>query len=125
MARRCSATTKTGQPCQAPPRHGSEYCYTHDPAVAEERKESQRKGALMLHYGRHGSGPRHVSVRSAGDVLSLLEMAASDLMGRKPGHERARNLVYLAVSASKVLETADLSERLEALEERLKLRAVK
>lgn len=125
MESKCKATTREGAPCKAPPLTGRDYCYHHDESVAEERTAAKRRGAMVLHYGAAGKPEAEpVRVRAADDVLRLLETAASDLLARKPSFQRARALAYVAGVALKALEVGDLAERIEKLEEGLKLRSV-
>jgi len=120
---KCQATTRTGEPCKAPPLHGDRFCFHHSPERAKERADARRRGGLSLHYGNAGKGEGpEASIREVGDVLRLLETAARDVLSRKPSVQRARALVYLSGAALKALETADLEERIRALEHRMSMR---
>ncbi len=44
MPARCAAITRAGSPCPSPPLPASAYCFVHDPAAAEARREASRKG---------------------------------------------------------------------------------
>jgi hypothetical protein len=44
MATKCHAMNAAGEPCQAEPLKGSEYCVWHDPDLAERRKEWSLRG---------------------------------------------------------------------------------
>jgi hypothetical protein len=44
MATKCHATNAAGEPCQAMPLKGGEYCAWHDPDLAERRKEWSLRG---------------------------------------------------------------------------------
>ena len=119
---KCEATTRTGEPCKAPPLHGDRFCFHHSPERAKERADARRRGGLSLHYGEGGKGERpEASIREVGDVLALLETAARDVLARKPSVQRARALVYVSGTALKALETSDLAERITALERRLNM----
>lgn len=120
---RCEAETKAGTRCKAPALHGEPHCFHHSPTRAAERTDARRRGGLSLHYGDGGKVERpEARIREVGDVLDLLETAAGDALARKPSVQRARVLVYIAGSALKALETADLAERVAALEARLTMR---
>ena len=43
---KCRATRKDGDPCQAEAQSGREYCFFHDPAKAEERRDSKVANAV-------------------------------------------------------------------------------
>jgi hypothetical protein len=45
----CSGTKRNGEPCTLPAMAGSSWCWNHDPARAEERRESARRAATMKH----------------------------------------------------------------------------
>ena len=119
---RCEAETKAGTPCKAPALQGEPFCFHHSPTRAAERTAARRRGGLRLHYGREGPERPAARIREVGDVLGLLEVAASDALARKPSVQRARVLVYLSGAALKALESADLEERVAALEARLTMR---
>lgn len=42
--RRCVATTKAGERCRASALPDDEMCFTHSPAVADQREERNRRG---------------------------------------------------------------------------------
>ena len=44
MPARCAAITRGGSQCSSPVLPDSRYCWTHDPAAAERRREASRKG---------------------------------------------------------------------------------
>jgi hypothetical protein len=117
----CQATTKAGEPCRATEYRGG-WCYHHHPDLEEERRAAKRKGGLVLHHGSADRDRPEVRLKEVRDVLGLLEVAAADAMERKPGIQRARALVYISTAALRALETADLAERVAALEARLTMR---
>jgi hypothetical protein len=115
----CQAKNQRGEPCKAPEIPGREWCFWHDPERSKARQKARRKGGLSVHYGSGGGAPREVSLREVGDFLELLEIAAGDVLGRKPSLQRARALAYLATVGLRVLEAGSLEERVAALEQRL------
>ncbi len=44
MAATCQAIARSGRPCSSPPLAGSSWCWIHDPAAGEARREASRKG---------------------------------------------------------------------------------
>ena len=117
----CQAKNQNGEPCGAPKRPGREWCFWHDPEQAKARQEARRKGGLSAHYGNDGGESPEVHLQEVGDLLSLLEIAAGDVLSRKPSLQRARALAYLVTVGLKVHEAGILEERITALEERLPL----
>lgn len=45
----CAGTRRDGTPCTANAPAGERYCYHHDPARAQERRESARRAATLKH----------------------------------------------------------------------------
>ena len=119
---RCEAETKKGERCRAPALRDDTRCFHHSPARAAERAAARRKGGLRLHHGDGGGERPEASIRDVGDVLRLLEVAARDVLARKPSVQRARALVYLSGAALKALEVGTLEERVAALETRINMR---
>ena len=122
--RRCKATTKSGDPCAAYAGDGSDYCFWHDPAKAEERKAARQRGGQARH-GRNvipPTGGEPVEIRQVGDVLPLLERAVNDLLALENSIARARAIGYLAGVAIKTLEVSELAERVAELERVLRKR---
>lgn len=113
----CEAMTMAGAPCEAPNQHGRRYCFHHDPERATERAAARRRGGLAVHGLAGGDVSQVVRLRSADDVLSLLERAAGDLLARKPSVSRARALAYVGTAALRAIEVGSIEDRLGALEQ--------
>jgi hypothetical protein len=62
-------------------------------------------------------GATPVSLRSADEILALIERAAGDALLLQ-GERRARAIGYLCSIALKALEIGELEDRLQALEDR-------
>jgi hypothetical protein len=54
--KRCAALTKGGGRCQRIASDGSGYCYSHDPAMAEERRRNAQRAGQAGGRGRPGAG---------------------------------------------------------------------
>ena len=117
--KRCKATTKAGNQCQAYALAESDYCFHHDPTKAAERKAARAKGGRARHGRRIDQGSTEpVRVESMADVIRLLERAVNDALALENSLQRARTLGYLAGAMIKALEVGDLEERVSALEAR-------
>jgi hypothetical protein len=119
---KCSGITRAGAACKGIPIEGSDYCYVHDPNLAEERKRHGTRG------GKRGGRGRPVS------ELARLQRRFEELADRVLSDEAeqrvdkgvaavagqllngARACVRDALSAR---EQEELLERLEVLEEAL------
>jgi hypothetical protein len=112
---RCRETKPDGTPCERIVPASQNYCYSHDPARAEERRRAASRGGR----GRGGS--------ELSDLKRQLRNLASDVLGGKVDRGAATvvnqilNTTIRAIEQErKNLETGELAERLEAMEEVLK-----
>ena len=116
----CTATTQDGGRCRSNALHGSQFCFTHDPAHAQARAEARRRG------GHNRRTPKRVdavnalvSLRSVGDVQAQLESALADTLGQENSAARTQAVVRLLQVALKALEVGDLENRIALLETQL------
>lgn len=118
--RTCRGTTKAGKPCEAAAAANSLYCFLHDPAREEERREWSRKG------GKASSTQKRLSrlIKDA-DELSIDDLGkliSGAMLLMLEGSLEPAQLNALA-SAAKALEsirtTSELQKRLDALEDTL------
>ena len=113
----CKATASSGVRCKAKP-HKDGLCFFHfDPRKAAELG---RKG---------GKGNRHVyetpdqeipAPRNACDVKNLLAEVMAEIRAGKMDPKLGTTLGYLGTSLLKAIESSDIEERLEKLENALK-----
>ncbi len=122
-ATRCKATTGAGKPCQSYVVTGSEYCFIHDPAQRQKRKQARSVGGKARHRRNITWSDDEVvagiRIRTVADVLALLERACMDEMRLENSHSRNRTIASLAMAAIKALEVGELEQRLAQLEEAL------
>jgi uncharacterized protein YceH (UPF0502 family) len=112
---KCTGITQAGTVCKGIPIEGSDYCYAHDPAHADERRRHGSKG------GKRGGRGRPVSelARLQGRFEDLAEQVLSGEVERARAAvacqllNGARACVRDALTAR---EQEELVERLEALE---------
>lgn len=118
---RCTATTKTGAPCNGWRVGGSLFCLSHDPEHAAAVAESRRAGGRARHGRIIGPivAPERVELNDMESVLSLLETCANDAMGLENSLGRVRAVTGVCLAWAKVFETSELERRLAALEARL------
>ena len=123
-ARRCEAITKLGQPCGAYAGDGSTFCFWHDPARVEERRQARAKGGRARH-GRAIGPVDHVApvvIEIPGDTLRILTEAINDVRALENSVARSRALGYLCGVVIKAFEVTELEGRMQALETILKER---
>ena len=74
MAARCQAIARSGRPCSSPPLAGSSWCWIHDPAATEARREASRKGGHARSNQQRAKKevPEAMAADELGGYLSLL-----------------------------------------------------
>ena len=112
--RRCAHVHPSGKPCGGYAIAGSARCFAHDPEQAAKRDDARHRGGQA---GRVVTvAESSVSVRSLGDVLTLVETTINDVRSGRVDVRVANAVGYLANVAVKVIAQSDLESRLEALE---------
>jgi hypothetical protein len=118
--KRCAALTKGGSRCQRIASDGSDYCYSHDPAMADERCRNAQRAGQAGGRGRSGAGASAELVA----VKKRLRQLAEDVMAGRAdrgdaavaGQLLGTYLRALSVG-SKLKEVLELEERIHQLEE--------
>lgn len=124
-ARQCQATTRSGSPCRAAALVGADYCFTHDPNNADDRRAARSKGGAARHgraIGTTEAPAALVRVETTADIVRLISRAINDTLTLENSLNRARTIGYLALAACKALELDQLADRVAALESILKAR---
>ncbi len=113
----CAGTNGSGQPCRAPKLKEGEYCLMHSPERAEEMVEARRLGGLRRRREVAVAGAyEFAGLESITGIRRILVVAVLDTLGLEISIARARPLAYLAATATRLLETGELEERLAYLE---------
>lgn len=118
---RCTAIKPTGERCKVRAIEGSEWCWNHDPAHAEERRQHGRRGGKRGGRGRPQAELGSLKARLltlADDVLSGdVDRGDAAVVGQ------LLNTVIRAVSVElKVREIEELSREVEELRDLLEAR---
>ena len=100
-----------------PPLHDSEFCWAHDPRYEAEAAEARRAGGQVkkreatyaLLYDLNGIG-------SAPDIRRWIEFVMFESLSLGNSVPRNRMLLSGTQAATKLLETGELADRVEALE---------
>jgi hypothetical protein len=111
----CAATRKDGRGCTLATRPGSIYCFAHDPVLDEQRQQARAKG------GRNKRSSVRAVRRLSPDLHDVLAALYSTLAGLQTGEADPRVASATAAVASAIVRvygTAELEQRLEALEGR-------
>lgn len=117
LERRCTATTKSGEPCKSRPLRGATLCAFHsDPAAAVELgRKGGRKGARKS----LPSAELPADVTSAADVRQVLAHTLLQVLAGKVDTAIANSAAILSGHLLKALEVSDVERRLAALEAKL------
>ena len=115
---RCLGTKQDNSPCTVTVEPPQTYCWWHDPANAEKRKQAASRG------GKRGGRGRPLA--ELADIKTRLSDLADDVLEGKVEKgvaavaSQVLNVYLRAVSVElKTREQLELTERLEALEEAL------
>src|SRR5688500_10255382 len=115
--RHCSAQKDDGTPCRAPALTDGTFCFWHDPAHAEEAAEARRLGGLRRRRERAVAGAYELDgLDSVSDIRRVLMVAAVDALGLENSVPRVRALIAVVMAGTKLLETGELEQRIDALE---------
>jgi hypothetical protein len=116
---RCEAITRAGARCQAEAMEGYQWCYSHRPDLAEQRKANARAGGKAGGRGRGTALDDATEARAytKGLISRLLkgdvprEIAATAFMG-------INVLMRVLEQERKIIEQDEIEERLSSLERR-------
>jgi len=109
----CSATARSGEPCQFPARRGSSLCINHDPAYATRQRRNTLKGAAASVASRQSTPIRldAVDLSTRAGVQAVLDAVIRlELLGRIPSG-RARNLIRALSLATRNFDPPSLTQR--------------
>jgi hypothetical protein len=106
-----------GLDCKAPARRGRSLCYWHDAATSDDAAEARRVGGLHRRRAKTVAAVwDFAGLRTVEGSQRLLEAAALETMALENSIPRNRTLIAAAQAAPKLIETAELQARIEALE---------
>ncbi len=112
---RCTAIKPSGERCKGRAIEGSEWCWNHDPAHAEERRRHGSRGGKRGGRGRPQAELANIKVRLSDLADDVLEEKVDK--GVAAVASQVLNVYLRAVSVElKAREQLELIERLEALE---------
>ena len=121
---RCCAIKPNGERCGGRALEGSEWCWNHDPAYAEERRRNASKGGKRAGRGRPSPATAELT-RLQGRFEDLVDKVLSGEVERGDGAVAAQLLNgarACVVGLLKAREQEELEGRLEEVEEILKQR---
>jgi hypothetical protein len=116
----CKAKKPDGSACQSVALPGSEFCFFHDPAKAEKRREAQALGGRHNQIKTLANDAPEVKIETCKDVVSLLAETINQVRKGEIDPRIGNTVGYLANVFIKAVEQGELEKRIEALESALK-----
>lgn len=116
---RCARIKDSGERCKADAMPGAEWCYSHDPERAEERRRNASKGGKSGGRGRGGNEIAEIKTLLSNLTDRVLGVEEAELLetGRAAVANQLVNTRLRAVEVErKIKETEELEARLEVLE---------
>ncbi|HEY5124448.1 MAG TPA: hypothetical protein VIK14_12000 [Ignavibacteria bacterium] len=117
LKRDCKAVKGNGETCGAKAMKESEFCYFHNPAVSEQRKESKRNGGKHKVIVINGSDMyKPVKLETPKQVTRFYNKLVNEILSGEMDMRIATGIGYLLNGLLKSLEMSELTERLENIE---------
>jgi hypothetical protein len=120
-SKNCSATKRDQSNCQAPALPGSQFCFFHDPAKAEKRRQAQAEGGRQNRMKTLEDSVPEVKVEDCGDAIALISATINQVRKGQIDPRVANSIGFLANILIKALERDKLEARIEQLEALLKV----
>jgi hypothetical protein len=112
---KCAAVTRAGTACKGTPIDGSQWCYAHNPASADERRRHGKRGGKRGGRGRPLAELADLKRRLSNLADSVLSGGANRADAAVVG--QLLNTIIRAIATElRVREQQELIERLEELE---------
>lgn len=112
---RCRAKTREGKPCPAPAALGGKYCFFHTGDNAKVKGSLGGKRRAIFNPDNLEPFPKP---QNAADLMQLGFQTLVELRSARMDRGTAATLFYGIATCAKTVETAELAERVKALEER-------
>ncbi len=112
---RCAGIKRDGGRCAVVVGAGKDHCYAHDPDRSDERKRHAQRGGRTKGGGELAAMKRQLRDLAAGVLEGNVDRAAAAVV-----NQILNTTIRALEQERKNLETGELAERLEAMEEVLK-----
>jgi hypothetical protein len=112
----CKAKKPDGSDCQAVALPGSEYCFFHDPAKAEKRREAQSLGGRHNHMKTLDPDTPDVKIENCKDTVPLLSDTINQVRKGEIDPRIGNAIGYLSSVIIKAVEQSDTEKRLVEIE---------
>ncbi len=112
--KKCTFTKTNGNPCQANSITNSEFCFSHDPNMSEQKRLATQKGGKAI---RKAADPlSSLEINDTKDVVKLLSTTINEVRLGTAEIRVANCIGYLSGHLLKALEVANLEERITQIE---------
>src|SRR5215217_1261234 len=115
MAARCSAIARSGNRCSSPVLPGSTFCFVHDPAAADRRREASKKGGKARANAERAKKLMPPAM-SAEDLAGWLSLLFTNVMTGRIEPKIGTACATIARTLHEVKHATELETRLEELE---------
>ena len=112
--RRCQAKTKAGKRCRAPAIRDSDYCFAHEPSLAQDRRRWRREGGRRS--GKSAVLAEAATVQTPEEVRDLLGRTVEAVQRGDVDAKTANAVGYLCNLLLKAIKETDLARRIDDLE---------
>ena len=116
VKRPCRAKKPDGSSCQAAALPGSDFCFFHDPDLADERREANAFGGRQNRMKTLDADAPDVKVESCQDIVRLIGETINQVRKGQLDPRVANAIGYLTNVLIKAYEQGDLEKRIEDLE---------
>jgi hypothetical protein len=117
MTTTCLAIAKSGVRCKTSVVAGSQYCYLHDPAMAERRREGARRGGA--NRSNKARALKHIPASFTGEELAgWLSLLFTQVIEGQVEPRIGTAAATIARTLMDVKTSTDLEQRLSQLEGR-------
>ena len=115
MAAKCQAIARSGSRCNSPVLPDSQWCWVHDPAAADRRREASKKGGKARANAERAKKliPEAMSTQDLAGWLSLL---FTNVMAGRIEPKIGTACATIARTLHEVKHATELEERLAELE---------
>jgi hypothetical protein len=112
--RTCSFIKKDKQKCRANPIAGSEFCFSHDPGMAERKRLAVKKGGTTIR--KNTTSLSSIEVNNVNDVVRLLTTMINEVRLGDAEIRVANCIGYLSGHLIRAIEISSLENRVAQIE---------
>jgi hypothetical protein len=117
MAAKCQAIARSGARCNSPVLPESQWCWVHDPAAADRRREASKKGG-HARSNQARAAKQLPPAFTSDELLAVLSGAIRKVEQGTLDPGPANAISSLARAMNSIRETTEIERRLTELEQR-------